>query len=233
MKPVLYGVAFSKKLRVRHVAYRGRAAFDNTPTRARGDGALHDDYEVVRLYSGRPIQRRVDLTQVGGPRLRRRGPRRDQHDFSQGLRDVLVVEEAELCLLHNLPNEILETRLVNGRLAALESTDPLSADVHSQNVMACFREARGSHLANMPQAYDGYFHYSGLSTFFGSALLLHRVYHYAEVRRSVFALNKASPTVAERSGSNPASTHPRGRSRVRGQDRLQRSRARRLLSDAF
>ena len=115
-------------------------------SRPRGNGALHGDDEAVGLPPGRPLERRADLTKVGGPRFRRRSPRRDQHYVSQAFRDVLVVQEAELCAAGRLPDELLESGLVNGRLASLEGKDRLSTDVHPQNVMACSRQAGGSHL---------------------------------------------------------------------------------------
>ena len=194
VEPVLDGVSFSEKLRVRHVSarlQRGRATLDDAHSRARGDGAFHDD-EAVAIAPGRPIERGADLTQVGGAGHRRRSPGGDQHHVTQALRDVLVVQEPELGPAACLVDELVETGFEDGRLAALERTDPLSVDVHPQHVVARFRQAGGGHLANRPQTYDGDFQYNGLSSFFSSVGLSHRVYHLARVRRGCAAKNEVS-----------------------------------------
>ena len=148
MHQIVDRAAFAQKLRVAHDVENRTGtpvSFDRLADlvpRLDGHGALVDDYTIrIRLEHGCDFPRHaLDVAQVDAAIRLRRGRHRDEHDL--GVIDAVLyaMGKTQAAGSHIAQHEFLEARLVYGNAPRLQGLDLARIVIHTDDVVAYFRE---------------------------------------------------------------------------------------------
>ena len=160
MHEVVDGAAFAEKLRIRH-----HREGDLVPqvladdpghdvAGPDGHGALVDDGHGLLHRGGDALGRLLDVDQIGLTPPAGRRADGDEHEVGARDRLGIIAGETKPARLERLAHELVQPRLVDGRLAARHPGDFGLVDVHARDLVTDVGQAHGGRQADVAGADD-------------------------------------------------------------------------------